>query len=247
MSKTYAASFFRAIEDSSRQSARVVVPLVMDWVRPARVIDLGCGRGTWLAVFRENGVSSIRGVDGDYVERDRLSIPPEAFVPHDLSIPYAADGAYDLAISLEVAEHLPPESGEALVRSLMDLAPVVLFSAAIPHQPGDHHVNGQWPAYWAERFAGRGYVSIDAVRPRIWDDSRIAWWYRQNTVLYVREDRLAKWPELESMGRSNPARPLSLVHPEMLDEFVKWGTGESKKYWDLYRQTRGGAAGGPAD
>jgi hypothetical protein len=59
---------------------------------------------------------------------------------------------FDLAICLEVAEHLPPEAAEGFIDSLTRLAPVVLFSAAITFQVGNQHLNGQWPDYWATLF-----------------------------------------------------------------------------------------------
>jgi hypothetical protein len=48
---------------------------------------------------------------------------------------------FDLAISLEVAEHLPEGSAGALVSTLIEAAPVVVFSAAIKGQSGTNHIN----------------------------------------------------------------------------------------------------------
>jgi hypothetical protein len=64
------------------------------------------------------------------------------------------------------------------------LAPHVLFSAAIPGQGGNNHVNEQWQSYWADRFAAHGYGPRDIVRPAVRDDRSVAYWYRQNAVLY---------------------------------------------------------------
>ena len=108
---------------------------------------------------------------------------------------------------LEVAEHLPPDSADALVESLTRLAPFVLFSAAIPLQGGWHHINEQWPEYWAEKFLARGFVAVDCFRPRIWTDDRVQRYYRQNLLLLVRKDHISK----ETMGGVEPAPPLDHV------------------------------------
>jgi 2-polyprenyl-3-methyl-5-hydroxy-6-metoxy-1,4-benzoquinol methylase len=152
----YTNDYYDALREGARRSARVVVPLVLGLVPARSVIDVGCGRGTWLAVFRAHGVEEVRGVDGDYVDRGRLEIPADRFEAHDLTRPLRPAGRFDLAVSLEVAEHLPAEAADAFVGSLTLLAPVVLFSAAAPYQGGEGHVNERWPAYWAGRFAARG-------------------------------------------------------------------------------------------
>ena len=64
----------------------------------------------------------------------------------------------DLTYCLEVAEHLPPSLGDALVDFMATLrAPTIVFSAAQPGQGGTGHIDEQPPEYWAERFEGRGY------------------------------------------------------------------------------------------
>ena len=233
--EVYTQSYYGRFGDSSRRSAEVLVPRIMKLVAPTSVIDLGCGLGGWLAAFRSAGVRDIRGVDGDWVRPEQLAIPAEAFVRHDLATqPYVADRTFDLAMSIEAAEHLPAEVAPSFVQALTNLAPVVLFSAAVPGQSGEHHVNCQWPAYWSDLFTQFGYLVIDALRFEIWEDARVDWWYRQNIMLYVRSDQLSRRPELEALRRISPEKPLPLIHPEMFTELLRWGTKQKRKYWDLY-------------
>src|SRR5262249_37347034 len=91
--------YYRALSDGARRSARVVLPLVLEFVRPRSVIDVGCGLGTWLAVFREHGVADVWGVDGDYVDRERLEIPAGRFLAHDLSQPLPLGRSFALVVS----------------------------------------------------------------------------------------------------------------------------------------------------
>jgi hypothetical protein len=166
--------------------------------------------GTWLSVFREHGVGAILGIDGDYVDATLLRIRPDEFLAHDLETPLNVDRSFDLVLSLEVAEHLPEACAETFVESLTRLGPVVLFSAAVPFQGGIHHINEQWPGYWAELFSRRGYRAFDSIRPRVWDDKRVLWWYAQNSLLFVDRRCLDRYPRLPD----EPERPpLALIHP----------------------------------
>jgi hypothetical protein len=133
------------------------------------------------------------------------------------------DRTFDLAISLEVAEHLPEEAADAFVESLTRLASVVLFSAAAPYQGGEHHVNERWPVYWAERFATHGYLSVDCIRRRIWANPAVEWWYAQNAFLYVERGRLESGPALKREYEAAGPDALPLVHPRQFLEWVEWG------------------------
>jgi hypothetical protein len=188
----------------------------VELVRPRSVVDVGCGDGAWLSVFGELGVNELLGVDGDHVPRDQLMIPPSSFLACDLSGPLPLNRTFDLAVSLEVAEHLPAASADPFVDTLTKLATVVAFSAAIPLQGGTGHVHERWPTYWARLFWARDFVAVDAVRPDLWDDERIAWWYRQNTIVYVRQDRLGEYPPLSAARRRTSDRMLDVVHPVLL-------------------------------
>jgi SAM-dependent methyltransferase len=196
--QVYTSSFFDRIEDGAMRSARVVVPLVMALVKATSVVDVGCGRGAWLSVFRGAGVTRIAGIDGQYVETSQLLIPRDCFKPADLGRAFEIQGSYDLAVCLEVGEHLPREMGPALIEALTAAAPVVLFSAALPGQGGDYHINEQWPSYWRELFAHRGFTFLDPLRPQMLADRRVEWWYRQNVVLYASEAAFSAWPELKA-------------------------------------------------
>ena len=160
------------------------------------VIDVGCGVEGWLRAFSENGIATLRGLDGNYVDRSQLYIPSESFAEIDLQQPLHLEGRYDLAVCLEVAEHLDTKSGRALVRVLTGLAPVILFSAAVPGQGGIGHVNEQWPRYWRRLFEEHGFKMLDVIRPLIREDRRVKWWYRQNIVMFASEAAMSANPVL---------------------------------------------------
>lgn len=201
----YDAQFFEARSQGTATSARRLLPAVLDLVRPATAIDVGCGTGAWTRELLERGVDAL-GVDGDYVDRASLAIPVGRFVARDLARELGVERRFDLALSLEVAEHLPPARAAPFVAELAALAPAVLFSAAIPHQGGTGHVNERWQSYWRDLFATHGYAPYDAVR-RFWDDPAIDPWYLQNAILYVEESTA------RTLGLQLTPTPLDVVHP----------------------------------
>jgi 2-polyprenyl-3-methyl-5-hydroxy-6-metoxy-1,4-benzoquinol methylase len=209
----YTSEFFDTIRGGSRRSAQAVVPIVLQLVQPKSIIDVGCGDGSWLSVFRELGVSDMVGLDGDYVDRRLLQIPQDQFRATDLSSPFGLSRTFDLAICLEVAEHLPPQSAEGFVNALTQLAPGVLFSAAIPLQGGTQHLNEQWPDYWAALFKTHDYLPIDCIRERIWKNENVEWFYAQNILLFASAERMREDSDLRRRYEKTNLQQLALVHP----------------------------------
>jgi hypothetical protein len=213
MSTAYTPKFFTWALDRARSSAEAIVPLVMERVLPRSVVDFGCGVGVWVDEFSRHGVEDYVGVDGPWVPRDALLFPEEHFVAARLDRGVSLGRTFDLAVTLEVAEHLPEHRAEAFIQTVVDHAPCVLFSAAVPHQGGTDHLNEQWPDYWAERFSARGYAAVDALRPLIWSNPEILPFYRQNIVLFATPELLASRPLLAGAREG----PLSVAHPELLE------------------------------
>ena len=200
----YDSSYFEGLSPGSASSAAQILPEVVRLIAPQSAVDLGSGTGEWLGELRKLGVTDVIGVDGDWVERAALKIPTAQFKPFDLRNKLVMDRTFDLAISVETAEHLPPERGEGFVADLVALAPVVLFSAAIPGQGGTDHINEQWQDFWAGLFAKHNYVALDCLRLKFWNDSRVEYWYRQNIILYVRRDRVEADPKLQFLASLQP-------------------------------------------
>jgi SAM-dependent methyltransferase len=213
----YDSAFYAAIRDGARRSAATMLPAILDLVRPRSVVDVGCGVGTWLAVAREQGIEDVLGIDGAHVDPAQLLIPRDRFLACNLEQPLVISRSFDLAMSLEVAEHLAPVRARTFVASLTQLAPVVVFSAAVPGQGGVNHVNEQWPIYWVDLFARHEYLAVDALRAQFWPHPDVEWWYAQNVLMFVRQDRLPHYPALESAyARTHPQR-LTVLHPKLLE------------------------------
>ncbi|HYZ49007.1 MAG TPA: methyltransferase domain-containing protein [Sphingomonas sp.] len=188
----YSSEFYDYIDAGSRASARTVARMLLGELKIESLLDVGAGHGAWAAEWIAAGVPDVLAVDGDYVSRDRLAIPPERFRSHDLSQPLDLGRRFDLVQSLEVAEHLPEAAAASFVDSLTRHGDLILFSAAVPHQGGEHHVNEQPLGYWRAKFARRGYAPYDWLRPRLAHDRNVMPWYRFNTLLYANEAGAAR-------------------------------------------------------
>jgi hypothetical protein len=210
----YNTEFYAQRHEHTVYSARTVLSILLGILPPVRsAVDLGCGVGTWLSVLRDLGVGETLGMDGPWVNKALLAIPPDSFQTADVSQPVRSTRRYDLAISLEVAEHVPAAQAPTFVRSLTGLADFVLFSAAIPLQGGKTHVNEQWPDYWAALFGAEGYAGLDVIRRRVWNDTGILFPYKQNSMLFVRHERVAEL-RLPAHELTAAEPPLALVHPD---------------------------------
>lgn len=199
-------------------SARIILSPLFQTFSPSTVLDVGCGHGAWLRVCKELGADEIQGVDGPWINQDSLVIPKSKFVAQELDKPLDLGRRYDLVLSLEVAEHLPESAADTIIDSLVRHGDVVLFSAAVPYQTGQGHINEQWQSYWALKFKDRGYSAIDSVRPAIWANNDVFWWLRQNIVFYMNDTAMKKHPGMCGQHVEN-LEMLSVVHPEL---FISW-------------------------
>lgn len=211
----YDENFYRAQKDGPLISAVEVLSYVAEFIRPHTVIDVGCGTGSWLAVWQKKFGTEIFGIDGDYVDRSQLFIDEKFFHPANLEDRINLNRRFDLAMTLEVAEHLSPARADSFVEDLTRLSDVILFSAAIPAQGGINHVNEQWQSYWAQKFLRHDYVGLDYIRPKIWTNPSVKWWYCQNTLLYIKSAEFYRYPELEEFYfRHRNVTVYDKVHPE---------------------------------
>jgi hypothetical protein len=199
-----------AVREGAITSAYAVMPIVLATTLPPpeTVLDVGCGEGHWLDATAE-GLESWGADRHELVGADLPTVRPEHhpsemprwhFTSWDaelgMELPEPLGGDYwGLTLCLETAEHLTPEAGRWLVRELCRVSELVVWSAAIPGQGGDGHVNEQWPSYWAEAFDSQAWHLEDPWRSTLWGASDVEPWYQQNLLLAApgRTDRGA-WP-----------------------------------------------------
>jgi SAM-dependent methyltransferase len=209
----YGSRFFDTADRTAAISADHVIRHLADLMPIRSVLDLGCGRGVWLAGWLQRGATRVLGVDGPYIDRDKLHIPGASFIAHDLSRPVALDRSFDLVESLEVAEHLAQSVSDTFVDSLTRHGQLILFSAATPGQGGEHHINEQPWQYWRQKFAARDYEVFDFLRPRLVHDRAVYLWYRHNVFVYAHRSIVAALPEAIKATRVPTDMPLANTVP----------------------------------
>lgn len=194
------------------KSAAVIAPLVCARFHPRSVIDVGCGAGDWLRAFQDCGVLSIQGCDGPWVPASSLCIALQHFREVDFYERLPDLGHFELACCLEVVEHVAPEVGERIIELLCRSADLILFSAAVPGQGGYEHIHERYQAFWIERFALLGYSAHDCIRPLIWMNRDVSWWYQQNCLVF------ANATAREKHGLVQEPILTSLIHPTLYEE-----------------------------
>lgn len=226
-------ALFATHHERFRQSASQILPVLLNWLQISSILDVGCGQGAWLLEAKQIGIKKLYGLDGPWVDSLKLKHHGVLFTVADLSKPLKLPAQVDLAICMEVAEHLPSERANSLVQELISSADVVLFSAAIPGQGGTGHVNEQWPSYWAKIFQDNGFNCFDIMRPLFWRNEQVGWWYRQNMMLFATGEKS------EILSRHfapvSDMAMLDIVHP---DHYEKKNSAFQKERRKLHQAIR---------
>lgn len=214
-SRHYTPEYYEKHAEGSYESAKEILPLIAAWAdevlgREIRsIFDFGCGSGQWLRAAREFWPEiEINGFDPNS--------PGPILESKDVR-QERTWGFHDIALCLEVAEHIEPESAGELIDTLCSLSGIVAFSAAIPGQGGKNHVNEQWPEYWAKLFRERGYLPFDIIRWAVWDNEGVQPWYKQNLIVYAQREIL------DGLPSSGPVK--EMVHPDLYRGWVLKATG----------------------
>lgn len=186
----YNDDFYEYQSKGSLSSAEVIIDILLDYLDLESALDIGCGIGSWLKVYKSHGLAVV-GLDGSYINKEQLLIDDAEFISVDLTKGIKLDRSFSIVQSLEVAEHIPAQYADSFVQLLVDHSDCVLFSAASPGQGGEVHVNEQTLEYWRKKFEARGYIPFDLIRPLVKKSNKknlVEKWYRYNSVLYIKKD-----------------------------------------------------------
>ncbi len=209
--------FYKDQMSGSLRSAHEVAKVLQQYFSPHSMLDVGCGVGTWIKAFSEYFPDlDYFGVDGAYVKEKDLVVEQKHFKGMDISEPFDLGKKFDLVISLEVGEHIAHQKASVFVENICRHGDFVMFSAAIPGQGGTFHVNEQFPEYWANLFEANGFVCVDFMRPLIWENKNIEYWYRQNMLVFVKPEKLAELHFLSEAVKTTRKNWIYKPHPELM-------------------------------
>ena len=169
---------------------------ILRHTRARAVVDVGCGDAKLLAAMRAQAPDlDVRGYDGSPTARARAEQRGIAVLPVDLprlsrrerAALGVACARCDVALCLEVAEHLLPWHAGRLL-DVLTACPTVVFSAAHPGQGGTVHVNERPARYWIGRFARLGYAlaADDTEFREELRTVRVPPWYIENAHIFRR-------------------------------------------------------------
>jgi hypothetical protein len=215
--KKYTEEYYQRRRQLTYASARVIVPIILQYCNACSVADFGCADGVWLSVFNEMGIDDYVGFDGPWVNQDQLLISRDRFVSIDFSAQLPEiDRKFDLCSCIEVIEHIHEGQGSKLIDYLCNLSDVILFSAAVPHQGGEGHVNEQRQSYWMKKFYKNGFFAYDIVRKNVWNDKLVNVIYKQNMFLYVSEKLKDINENLTQLGIKDDDF-IDIIHPDLYE------------------------------
>jgi len=158
LDRIYDRAFFEEWGPSHEKyvkSAEIIADILHDRFRPKRLADLGAGCGVYGQRFAEHGVEVV-SIDG--VLPPAESSYPVSIQIRDLTVPFEnVWGSFDLALCLEVAEHIPEALADAFLDNILRFSDRLVLSAAQPNQCGHHHVNERPKRYWVSKLAAKGF------------------------------------------------------------------------------------------
>lgn len=203
------------LADQSFLSAKNVIQIFSEYYKPGSVIDIGCGVGTWLKAWQDAGTNIIKGLDCNNVADEFLYFDREYIEKVDLEKHKNVDNIFfDLAMSLEVAEHLPQKASADFVDLITSYSDIIIFSAAIPHQPGTRHINCHPLQFWVDLFNKKDYQCFDFLRPKLIKNDQVDFWYKQNILVFVKSE---KTDYFVKQGLNIDNQPHFYYYPEIVE------------------------------
>jgi hypothetical protein len=192
----YDEQFFKLNQQEGLAMAHWFMPALERTFGFRSLVDVGCGTGHYVQWCHDHNLNAC-GIEGSRWACEHPLVR-DVILWADLrteSVDKWKGHHFDLALCIEVAEHIEPEYADNLITLLTSLSDTVVFTAAPPGQGGTCHVNEQPEEYWENKFNAHGLVfsSEDtiALRKAAEDAKRggmyVTNWMMTNLVVYKKE------------------------------------------------------------
>ncbi|MBI5591926.1 MAG: methyltransferase domain-containing protein [Deltaproteobacteria bacterium] len=176
------------VESTAGCSAQVISESILNEFKPIRVVDVGCGTGVLLYALKEHGCICF-GLENSSAAlnlcRTRGLDVRKFDLGHDI---LAKDiETFDVAICMEVAEHLPKKFANRLIDLLTILSPITVFTAATPGQGGKDHINEKPHDYWIDKFGSHGFrydLKLSQTWRHQWEMKNVTGFYQRNLMIF---------------------------------------------------------------
>lgn len=212
----YDIRYYKKHQVGSYRSAKSILSYLLTILDISSMMDFGCGMGTWCQAAEELGIIDVIGIDKHAFDEEYMLLSDERYFENDLTKPTSFERKADLVVSVEVGEHIESSFSELFIGNLCRHGDIVLFSSALPFQGGTGHINERMCSYWTNIFNSYNYRIIDCIRPHFWDNQDVEVWYKNNCVLFVKNEifhRVKKSIDIQSF-------PIDIIHPDMLKRII---------------------------
>ena len=189
---------------NNQYSACKYLKVVKQVIKINSIIDFGAGTGAWLHAAKSLGIDKLFGIEKHY----QIDIKGAKILKQNVFD--KVDFRADIAVSVEVGEHILPEKSSTFIDVITSSSDIVIFGAANTHQSGDAHINCREVGFWKNLFKNRGFKLVDLFRQQFWNCRKINKAYVQNIFLYVKRES-----KYSSAFSSIPL--LDIPHPEIIN------------------------------
>lgn len=161
------------------------IRFMVDRLQPTSIIDIGCGNGIYPLLYRHLGVADVFGVDG--IAPEATVLDEKSYRQVDLQESFDAGRKFDVAVCMEVVEHLNPQTTDTAFDSIERHAErAIVFSMAEPGQPGNGHINCRTMLEVLDDWADRGWYPDLNFSLGMRALSSMSW-FRRNIVVLTRD------------------------------------------------------------
>lgn len=188
----YDNKFFQNTIKLEAESAAQFVALILKYYHPKSIVDIGCGAGIYLNEFAKKGIKNLLGIDGSPAASEEFLLSKDKLIIFDLAQKYNFKEKYDLALCLEVAEHLEKHDADTLVKTISEASDNIIFSAAVcgqgPRSIG--HINEQPPEYWIKKFKENNFIYLESQTEemkREMKEKEVVWWIVNNLMVFKKK------------------------------------------------------------
>lgn len=211
MHRRYESSFYRAVADRAEAAAELVVEIIRRYFSVRTLSDVGCGSGTWIRPFLNQGALHVEAFDlpaaWDSAKNSLRDDPRVRFTAVDFESGAPALEKSDLVLCLEVLEHLSSDSAMRVLDALTANSDLIVFSAAQPGQGGTHHINERPLTYWLQRFEAAGFAAFDIFRPELIRRTDVPRYYSLNLFALARIGTTSHEALTAHISPLNPVNP----------------------------------------
>jgi glycosyltransferase involved in cell wall biosynthesis/SAM-dependent methyltransferase len=177
---------YNAVDNEERPMARSIAKWVKDNIKPKKVLDIGCGPGTYVEELIAEGVDAF-GIDIDDRVEGKDYLAKESI--------FDTKRTADTVMTFEVLEHIDPKFADqevdALYNALED-GGTLIFTAAQPGQGGVGHINCRKKEYWGKKLVAKGLVFdeqltadlIEALLKNRYNQETYMGWFINNVMVF---------------------------------------------------------------